>query len=220
MKRSTLALVGIAALAGGIAQPAFAGTSAKPVTGTFFFHSVNNGGTGNGNVNALAGGGTGTLPMDATKPTGTSDQEYGTFGAANNPNHKCVGNSLTMHPTWTGTAAGTLTNQVTVEFYARSTPGNATVQLFTDISDEVLCNAGFPSAVGEATVALPVSPSFGKVTAVLKLSKPVLVKSGFTIMITTEDVATPQASDIAFDSSASPSGVTFTCLPNKGKKTC
>jgi hypothetical protein len=223
MKSTPLVLVALAAIAVGGTAPARAAAAKKPkpVTSTYYFHSVDNGGTGNGNVNALAGdSATGILPMDAVKPAGATTEEYGTFGAANNPNHECLGNALTMHPTWTGKATGTLTGKVTVTFYARSTPGNAIVQLFGESVDAAACNANFPTPLAEANVALPVSPTFGLVTATLTLPKPVLVKSGFTVQITTDDVATPQASDIGFDSATAPSGVTWTCLPNKGKKTC
>lgn len=216
MKRSTLTLLAATILAAAATQPAHSAT--KPVTSTYYFH-----GSGNGNVSAIqasTGGGGGVLPMDSVKPTATSDSEYGSFGAANNPNHKCYGNPLTMHPTWMGAASGMLTNKVVVSFYARSSPGNATVQLFADAGDSQACNANFPSVVAEATVPLPASPSFQLVTATLTLAKPVKVKAAFSIQIQTEDVATPQASDIGFDSAASPSGVTWSCIPAAGKKAC
>jgi hypothetical protein len=158
--------------------------------------------------------------MDAKAPTGTSDQDYGFYGAANNPNHECLGNSLTMHPTWQGTAKGTLVNKLTVTFFARSTPANATVQLFVDAADELACNDTFPGVTAETVVALPASPTFSKVTATLTLPKPIKMKSGFMIQIQPDDVATPQASDIGFDSTTAPSAVTWTCLPLTGKKTC
>lgn len=226
MKRSHLTLVAAAAVLAVGASPALAKPKAKaaptpkPVTTTYFFHSVNNSGTGNGNVNGLVGDAKGILPMDATKPTGTTDQDYGTFGAASNPNHSCYGNPLTQHPSWRGSAVGTLTGKLTVEFYARSTPGKAVVQLFRDVPDEQQCNDAFPAVEAETTVDLPSSPGFTKVTAVLTLSKPLVVKQGFSLMFTTESAATPQATDIGFDSTTSPSGVTWTCLPNAGKKTC
>lgn len=226
MKRTPVLLVALALLAAGAGNDAMAAVKKKPappkpVTTSYYFHSVDNFGTGNGNVNWIAGEtSTGILPMDAKAPTGTTDQEYGTAGAANNPNHKCVGLAPTNHPTWMGPASGTLTGTLTVTLFARSTPGNATVQLFTDIADESACNDAFPLVVAEAVVALPASPTFGKVTATLKLAKPILVKRSFTIQVQTENVATPQASDFAFDSVASPAGVVWTCLPKTGKKTC
>lgn len=216
MKRSTITTLAIAVLSVGVAHPA--SSAAPPVTSTYYFH-----GTGNGNGSALqavVGGGGGVLPMNSVKPTATSDSEYGTFGAANNPNHKCYGNALTMHPTWMGAASGMLTNKVVVSFYARSSPGKATIQLFADAGDAVACNASFPTVVAETTVALPASPGFQLVTATLTLTKPVKVKSSFSIQFETEDVATPQASDIGFDSAASPSHVTWSCLPKPGKATC
>jgi len=226
VKRTPVLLAALALLASGLGHDAMAAVKKKPappkpVTTKYYFHSVDNGGTGNGNVNAMVGdSATGILPMDAKAPTGTSDQDYGTFGAANNPNHECLGNNLTMHPTWQGVAKGTLVNKLTVTFYARSTPANATVQLFVDAADELACNDTFPGVVAEAVVALPASPTFAPVTATLTLPKPIKVKSGFMIQIQPDDVATPQASDIGFDSTTAPSAVTWTCLPLTGKKTC
>jgi hypothetical protein len=227
MNRTALALLAVSALSVGVAQPSLAATKAKgpkpkPVTSTYYLHSVSNGGTGNGNVNAVAAlpdGGTGILPMDAKAPTGSSDQDYGTFGAAGQPNPQCLGNNLTMHAAWAGNAVGTLTDKVVVTFFARSTPGNAVVQLFTDQPDVLACNADFPGTISETSVPLPSSPTFTQVTATLTLAKPVVVKSGFTVQIFA-DGATAQASDIGFDSTTAPSHVTWTCVPNAGKKTC
>ena len=221
MKRSTLALFLVAALAAGTAQPALAAAkkpAPKPITKTYYFH-----GTGNGNASAIQSLNNdtgGILPMDAVKPTATSDSDYGMISAANNPNHECYGNALTMHAAWTGVASGTLTDKVVVSFYARATPGNATVQLFADVGTEIQCNEEYPLVLAEATVPLPASPTFQLVTATLTLRKPVKVKSSFSIQIQNENVATPQASDIGFDSVKAPSAATWTCLPNAGKKSC
>lgn len=229
MKRSHLALVVTAALlvAGGspaLAKPKPKPATAKPVTTTYWFHSVATGPTGNGNASALAGfaggDGSGILPMDAVKPTGTQDQDYGTFGAASQPNHACLGNALTMHPTWYAEAAGTFTGSLKVDLFARSTPGKAVVQLFTDVARDLACNEDFPVPAAETTIDLPSTPTFTKVTATLALSKPLVVKGSFAIMVTTEDALQPQASDIGFDSAAAPSGVTWTCVPLTGKKAC
>lgn len=218
MKRIALTVLSLGLVAAGVAQPASSAT--KPVPTTLYFHSVDNMGTGNGNVNFIAGdSATGILPMDSKAPTSTTTQDYGTFSAANNPNHSCFGNGLTMHPTWQGPTAGTLTGEVTVTFFARATPGNATVQLFADAPDDQLCNADFPVAFAETTVALASTPDFSKVTATFKLTKPIVVKGSLSVMIQNENVATPQGSDVGFDSTAAPSAIAFSCAPAKGK-TC
>jgi hypothetical protein len=204
----------------------------KPVESTYYFH-----GSPSGNVadlQAAAGSSAGYLPMDAKAPTSPVSSDFAFGSVSGNPSARCVGDPKSMFPTWTGKASGTLTKRITIGMYARSLPGGrARVNLYKDLPDEALCDGRHPkpfatvlAGLSEAVTApLPVEndalPIAGMQTITLLLSKPVVVKSSFTVQFQPEPTIVPvQGSSIVYDGAPTPSGVTWYCLPPKGKKAC
>ncbi|HUR13254.1 MAG TPA: hypothetical protein VM097_02045 [Mycobacteriales bacterium] len=219
MKRTPVLLAAVALVASGLGHDAIAATKKKPappkpVTMNWFLH----GATANGNSDMLQGD-TAYLPMDATAPSGASVKEVLLFGAIASPNSECTAGPLL--PSWTGTASGTLQGKVTVSFYARSTPGNAIVRVF-NVNDGG-CNDAYTPPVAEATVALPTSPTASLVTVTLPVSRAAKLAGALTLQIIegqTSGFEGPQVSGVSYDSTTTPSKITFTCLPKIGKKTC
>ena len=215
MKRSTITLLAVVALAVGAAQPASSAT--KPVTKTYYFHGTND--NGNQDQNPVNGD---LMKMDATKPAGTSDKNFLLIGAAVTPNTKCAGSAV--FPNWVGKAAGNITGTMTVSFYARSTPsGTAVVQVFADVLGQA-CKADYPTAIGEATVPITAGPTSVLHTVKIPVSGKGKVSGAITVQIKPGSAGAglvgPQASGIAYDSTTAPSSITFTCLPKAGKTTC
>ena len=219
MNRTALALIAVSALSVGVAQPSLAaakGKSAKPVSETLYLH-----GTSSSGNQDIAVDGT-PLTMSTAKPTGSADKDVMFFGAGVSPNTNCAGSTLL--PFWTGAVTGTVTGKVNVTFFARSTPGaTATLQLFNDVG-EGGCNALNPGAVAEVTVPLKAGATNAMHTATLDLPKALKVKSTLHFQVIpgmTAGVAIgPQVSGVGYDSTVSPSAITFTCLPSAGKKSC
>lgn len=215
MKRSTLALIAVATLTAGVAQPALAAKAPKPLTQTFFLHGVGSSGNEDVLVNDEI------LTMDTKKPTGGTDKDYMFYGAATSPNRNCAGGGLM--PSWVGAASGTLTGKMTVNFYARSTPGATTVvQIFSDVEGS-LCNADKPTPVAEVIVPLKAGASSALHTVEIPIPAKSKMKKSFMIQFApgqTGPTNGPQISGIGYDSTVSPSAVTFTCIPSSGKKTC
>jgi hypothetical protein len=222
MKRAPLALVAVAALtvlsthqAGAAAKKA----APKPVKQTMWFHGTQQ----LGNIDQNAGfPGTSFMSMNATKPTGSGDKDILFFGLAATPNTQCAGSSLL--PSWSGAASGTLTGTATVSFYARSTPGaTAKVQLFNDVEGQ-LCNADYPAPLGEAVVSLAAGPTATLHTVTFKIQGKGKVFGSLMVQIVPGSAAAglvgPQLSSVVYDSTASPSSVTFSCIPKAGKKRC
>ena len=208
-----------AAVATAIAGPALAATkAAKPTTVTMYFHGTSQVAQQDTEVGGEL------LPMNRSKPSGSSDKYYPFFGAVQTPNTECAGSPLFAN--WFGDVSGQLTGKATVRFYAVSTPAStARVQLF-DNGTASACNSslggsGLPPLLGETSVALPSSP--GLVTAVIPIKGMPKVHGALDVQIQVADFmgkAAPQLSNVFFDSSASPSSVTFSCLPKPGRKTC
>jgi len=219
VKRTPVLLAAVALVASGLGHDAMAATKKKPappkpVTMNWFLH----GDSANGNADLFQADSP-YLAMDATAPTGTSAKEMLFFGALASPNSACTGGPLL--PSWTGAASGTLQGKVTVTFYARSTPGNAIVRVF-NVNDGG-CNDAYSDPVAEATVALPASPTAALVTVTLPVAKPTKLAGALTLQIVegqTSGLEGPQISGVSYDSTTTPSKITFTCVPKIGKKTC
>jgi hypothetical protein len=218
LKRTPVLLAAVALLASGLGHDAMAAAkkkaAPKPVTMTWYLH----GDSGNGNADLFQADSP-YLAMDATAPTGTSAKEMLFFGAVASPNSACTGGPLL--PSWTGAASGMLQGKVDVTFFARSTPGNAIVRIF-NVADGG-CNDAYTPPLAEATVALPASPTAAEVKVSLALPKPQKLSGAFTLQIvegTTSGFEGPQVSGVSYDSTATPSKITFSCLPKTGKKAC
>lgn len=213
MRRTTVLLAAVALMAAGAGQGALAAApkAPKPIKKTFYLHGSSQ--FGNQDHSLAAGG---PLAMDTTKPSGTSDKYFGTYGAVASPNSACAGSPF--YPSWNGPVSGKLTGKATVTFYAMSSPGGtAKVQLFADVT-ESSCNEAYPGPIGEIDVALPASQSPTLVTVSFPVSGKAKILSSMMLQI--QAGAGPQMSAVVYDSAASPSSVTFTCVPKTGKKTC
>jgi len=225
-----LPVVLIAAVVGTSLVALGASAGPRPVTTTYYFH-----GGPNGNLAAVqaAAAGVGShLPMDAARPTSATSADYGFGSVAGNPSSQCLGDPQSMVPTWTGKASGTLVKKVVLSVYTRSIPvGRIKVNLFKDVPNMPLCGASYPKPVASASgnlpesVDAPMGPPYpferAPVTLTLVLPKPVVVKGSFTVQIQpAPDLVPFQGSSIIFDGASAPSGVTWTCVPNKGRKAC
>lgn len=216
MKR-TLALLSVAVLTASLAGTSVAAVKKpappKPVKLTYYFHGTNT----VGNQDQALAVGTGLMKMDATKPSASGDKSFVFYGAGTSPNPNCAGNSL--FPNWVGAASGTATGVATVTFYAQGS-GTAKVQLFADTEAQA-CNDAYPVPLGEATIALPASA--GKLTVQIPIIKtgknPGKLASSFTVQLQAV-LPVPSVNRVLYDSTASPSSVTITCIPKAGKKTC
>lgn len=219
MNRTALALLAASALSIGVAQPSLAAAKtkpAKPISETMYLHGTST----SGNQDVFVDGT--PLTMSTVKPTASADKDIMFFGAGVSPNTDCAGGSLL--PYWTGAVKGTLSGKVAVSFFARSTPGaTATLQLFTD-AGEGGCNELNPGAIAEVTVPLKAGATNALHTATIELPKALKVKETLHFQVLpgmTAGVAIgPQVSGVGYDSTVSPSAITFTCLPNAGKKSC
>ena len=211
MKRSVL-LLAVAATAVA-AQPSFAAKKApapKPVTATYYFH----GSAAVGNQEVTTDG---VLPMDATKPAGTSDKRFFSVAAGVTPNTQCAASTLLA--AWSGAASGTLTGTAKVDFYAAASPAaKAVVQIFPDVTEASQCNDAYPVPLAETTIDLKAGPTALN-TATLTMPAKAKVTGSFLVQVNVI-VPGPSAHFVAYDSTTSPSAVTFSCLPATGKKTC
>lgn len=216
MKR-TLALLTVTALSASLVGTSVAAVKKpappKPVKLTYYFHGTNT----VGNQDQALVGGTGLMKMDTVKPTGTQDKSFIFYGAGTSPNASCAGNSL--FPNWVGAASGTATGTATVTFYGQGS-GTAKVQLFADTEAQA-CNDAYPTPLGETTVAMPASA--GLITVQIPITKagktPGKLASSFTVQIQAVQPV-PSVNRAIYDSAASASSVTITCIPKIGKKTC
>lgn len=218
MRPRTVLTAAVAVLATVALQPAEAARNAgttKPLT--LFFHGT----SANGNQDTSSGE---PLPMDATKPSGSAGKEIamagGNVAGALLVPKPCPGGPYI--PAWSRAMSGTVKGPVVVTFWARSTGGNVTVQLLNDPSD---CTTA-PAPAAQALVAVPQSPSVQQVTVSLPLpSRGVKVKEALWVQFLTDQTTTapPGAlgvTGISYDSTATPSAVTFRCLPTAGRKSC
>ncbi|MDQ1687579.1 MAG: hypothetical protein QOK42_554 [Frankiaceae bacterium] len=212
MKR-TLVLLTAACLAATAAHGAGAATKApKPVTATYYFHGVN--ALGNQDQAGLPGS---LMTADKKKPTGTSDKNFVFYGLGASPNTQCAGNSL--FPNWIAPATGNLTGTAKVTIFGQGS-GVVKVQIFADVEAQA-CNEAYPTPLGEVSVTLPAAP--GPVTVSIPIAKfgksPGKVSSSFTVQLL-PTLVPPSVQRAIYDSAASPSSVTVTCIPKVGKKTC
>lgn len=212
MKRNALVLASLGAVVLGLVHPASSAT--KPVATTLYLHGTST----SGNQDVFVDGT--PLTLDATKPTASADKDIMFFGAGASPNTDCAGGLL---PYWSGPLKGTLSGKITVNFYARSTPGaNAVVQVFKDAGAGG-CNEENPGSFAEVTVPLKAGATNALHTAVIDIPGKVSVKESFHVEILpgmTAALIGPQVSGVGYDSTVSPSSVSFSCTPATGKKTC
>lgn len=216
--KPVLPVAALAALAVA-AHPALAAKAPKPVTQTMWLHGTEQ----LGNVEVLNSNE--LLVMDTKKPTGTSDRQYPFFGAVASPNTACAGSFF--FPNWAGTVRGDLVGKVTVKFWAQGSPtSQVRVQLF-DNGATTQCDSdtskNYPGVLGETTVAMPTKQSPDLVTAVIPIQGKATVHGSLNLQIIVDDLsglAAPQVGVVTYDSSASPSSITFTCIPKPGRTTC
>lgn len=214
MKR-TLALLAAATLTASLAGTSVAAVKKpappKPVKITYYFHGTNTAGEAD---QALVGG-TGLMKMDATKPSGAQEKTFGVTNYGGGPNTKCAGNSL--FPNWVGAGSGNLTGTASVTLFSYGMATSAVkVQIFGDTEAQA-CNEAYPTPLGETTVTLPSGP--GSMTVKIPIIGKGKISSSFTVQVQPVTVP-PHVTRIRYDSAATPSSITVSCLPKVGKKTC
>ena len=224
MSRRLIALSAVAAISLVGGYDANAGKAPKPQTITFYAHGTNT--IGEQDQTILTGG---IQPMNRTKPTGSQDKGKVIEDYVAGPNKQCTANGA--FPNWAGDASGTIVGKATVTFFVQNNPGaTVDVRLFAD-GDADACTSSTGSAdyyapVAEKSgVALPATG--GKVSVTLPVTakgKAAVLHSTLVLEILPGDLAAgrpgPEAVRVLYDSTASPTAVTFSCLPKPGKKSC
>jgi hypothetical protein len=223
MKR-TLVLIAAALTAATCAQQATA-APAKAQTATYYLHGTS--AVGEQDETILTGA---PLPMNKTKPTGTADKGKLLEDYVAGPNTSCTANGA--FGVWVGDATGTITGKVNVTFFTQNNPGALVdVRLFVD-GDADLCtsstggadyptptaekrNVALPATGGKTTVSIPVQAK-GKAA----LAHGTIVLEIVPSYLPAPKGIYPEVTRILYDSTTSPSAVTFTCIPKAGKKTC
>lgn len=211
MKRVLTAAV-VATIA--VATPSYAAPKApKPLTKTYFLHGTQP----VGEVDQVPVGGAALL-MDATKPAGAQAKSKQITNYIGGPNTECASNPL--FPYWEGPVAGKVTGKVKITLFTLAAPGSSVrVRLFNSPGAQA-CNESYPAAIFDKTVTVPQGDGSVVIEGEVKKSaKPIggalqleLSPSG-----TLGDTSQVRA---FYDSAAQSSSVTFTCIPNAGKKTC
>jgi hypothetical protein len=225
-RTAVLAALTVATLTALTAQQAGAATKpVKPITSTFYLHGTNT--LGEQDHTLLTGS---PLPMNKTKPSGSTDKGKLLMDYVAGPNTQCTANGA--FAVWVGDTVGTLTGKVTVTFFTQNNPGALVdVRLFVD-GDADLCTsdtgtAEYPGATAEKLgYALPATG--GKTTLTFPVTakgKAAMAHGTLVLEISPTHLPAPkgiypEATRVLYDSTVSPSSVTFTCTPKAGKKTC
>lgn len=196
----------------------------KPVATSLWFHGTQEIGEASAaqyQVESLTGGGEYNT-MDSTEPDGGgSSMGITTYGAG--PNTNCAGNGL--FPVWVGDVAGKIKGDIKVTFFTTSMPAQVDVRVWPDIIG-LTCNESYPVPARELRVDVPSGD--GKVEAVLKgaaftpAAKLMVQISPATTAdpLGTQRPIPPFVGRVFYDSPTKNSGISFSCLPPKGAKTC
>lgn len=223
VKKSIVAVLALALIAGALSAPAVAGKKKKPkpVETTLYFHGT----SALGEQDSMPVVNDVNLKMDATEPSGTEMRSKAIVNGVATPNGRCAGNNF--FPLWVGEVSGRIQGDVTVSFDAVASPGQVLVRVWPDVFG-LMCNSNasgstdYPEPGGEVVVDLPAGA--GLVEAVIE---GVDFEAGANLMVQIspfemdvaagETVFPPFASRVLYDSVDYPSHITFSCLPASGK---
>lgn len=210
MKRTAVLGIVLVSLIGGAMTASAAPAKVKPVKMTQFLHGTQD----IGEVQARTDG---YGVMDAKAPTGSTAKTWGVANYVGGPNTECAGNSL--FPVWIGAVSGAPVGDAVVELFLDTKgSGSLEIRLYADV-DAQACNADHPVPIGSQIVS--VQSGTGKVAITLKnINKKAKPLSSMMLQVTPVLSAPPYSSRVQYDSTTTPSRITFTCLPKAGKKTC
>lgn len=205
--------------------PGVAKKKRKPVATSLYLHGTEQFGemeTVPNQVGGLQGNSPDYMAMDPVEPTGSEkSMMITTYGAG--PNVTCAGN--TLFPVWSGDVKGTIKGDVKVTLFTTSMPAQIDIRLWPDIIDTT-CNADYPAPARELRVDVPAGE--GKIEAVLP-GDPFTAAGKLLLQVSPASIADPTGAQrplppfvgrVFYDSPATNSGVSFSCLPPKGAKTC
>lgn len=228
MKR-TLALLTVAALSASLAGTSGAAVKRKPappkpVASTFYLHGTNT--LGEQDQTIVTGN---PLPMNRTKPTGTTDKGKVLLNYVAGPNTDCTANGA--FAVWVGDVAGTISGKINVTFFTQNDPhATVDVRVFVD-ADGNLCNSTtggnqYPGAIAEANgVALPATGGKTSVSLPVTAKGKAAIAHGTLVLeilpgASPAGTVGPELARVLYDSTTAMSSLTFSCLPKAGKKTC
>ncbi len=204
MKRIVAAALAIIAALALTAPPA--GAKPKPVKTTLYMHGY----SPSGEIDGIDWRANGSKPMqmDATEPAADpipKSQILGTPGL----NTRCTG-FPTAFPTWVGNISGTIVGDAKLTAYLVGGPSQLTARLWVDVP-VFSCNEGYIDPHAEVTVPIPP----GQSEVVVDFPK-LKLKASSLIMVQLLPVGIPR-NRVLYDSASAPTGLTFSCVPARGK---
>ena len=211
--------VGIAAAAAVLvlSSVGHAAPARKPVPTTLFMH----GPSAVGELDAvtwLAGLFPPQSPftLDTTAPTGADSKSMSYTSVVND---QCTG--VPFYPTFQGTMEGSIVGDLTLSLHFISAPAKLTAQVWVD-TGLYQCNLTYQQPHARVTFDVPAGESAVTVTIPNLASKKRSVRTGITVMILAPQVPAyeGQLGRIRYDSTATPSSVSFSCVPKKPATAC
>ena len=208
------ALALVAAPAVGHAAPA-----PKTVPTTLYMH----GPSVVGEVDSVGWLGTATLgespfTLDSAAPTSADAKSMSYVTVFND---KCTGQP--MYPTFQGALAGKIVGDLTLSLHFLSAPATLTAQVWVD-TEVYGCeaNLGYIPPHAIVTFDVPAGESTVEVKIPRISEKKRTVRKQVIVMIHAPQVPAyeGQVGRIRYDSTATPSSVSFACVPIKGSKRC
>ncbi|MFN2389204.1 MAG: hypothetical protein ABR575_06300 [Actinomycetota bacterium] len=158
-------------------------------------------------VAALTGGEVHYRTMDPNEPSGGAPKSVLFFSDPAPIN--CAGNWFA--PTWQGAVTGRIKGPMTFTFHTLGQGGTVKLRFYNDVPDS--CSVWDPFA----TLDVEVPSGQATVEAVLPKAN---VAATTSLMVSIFPETSPMYSRILYDSTSAPTGLTFTCVPPRGAKTC
>lgn len=215
MKR-IVSIVAIAGLMFGAVSVAEAGKKkAKPVKTSLYFHGTE--AVGEGDL-ANYFQGAGYMKMDSSKPASGApkSRQFTTWTGDPQMWNDCAGSALL--PVWQGSVSGRIVGDMKVTLNAVATPTKeVTVQVWPDLMSQTcasndLGEGEYPVPAAEATATL--NPAGETVITLKKVNFKAI--AALTLQVLPHG---PTPGRVLYDSAEFASGVSFSCIPARGK-TC
>lgn len=220
MKKFLTLALAVGLVAGAIASPAVAGKKkkVKPVKTTLYMHGQAPAGEADG-LQWLADGAGPQSPMtlDTNEPTDPAPKSMNYFSPL--LNDECTGLPLGF-PTFTGPLAGTIVGDAKMTLHFASAPATIKARIWADVGAFSACNSSagenYIEPASEVDVEVPAGSNAVEVVfPKLKLKSTSFVMIEVLALSGTDYKG--QVGRLLYDSTATPSSITFNCIPVKGK---